>query len=363
MTAARLVARTIRGIEPVVAEEIRCGGLGRVEHLGHREVWFRCAAPGPAVLGLRCADDVFLVGATVTGIGRSRADLRLLARAAGELPVRPLLALRRRCGGAAAPGSVDVSASFLGRRNYTRYDIEDAVGEPLAAGTGLPYRSRRGGVAPPPGGLSWRVTVADDRAVLALRIGARPAHRRDYRRISRPGSLHPPLAGALVRLARPVNGARLLDPFCGAGTIPIEAALTEHTLSIVGYDRDPAAVAAATANGAGTGVGWAVADAGRLPVPTGTVDMVVSNPPWNRQVPPSGTLARNPRWFWRELRRVLRPDGTTVLLLPDPDRHLAEAARAGLVPRERRPVSLSGTHPEIVRLEPVRPPRECPPEF
>ncbi len=351
MTAARLVARTVRGIESVLADEIQRRGLGRVEQMGHREVWFRCADPGPAVLDLRCADDVFLVGATVDGIGRSRADLRLLAKAAETMPVEPLLAMRNRCGGPRPASILDVSASFLGSRNYSRYDLEEAVGEPLAKAVGLPYRRRRGGVAPPPDGLSWRVTVAGDRALVALRIGGRPLHRRPYRLVSWPGSLHPPVAAALVQLASPRHGARLLDPCCGAGTIPIEAALSGHALSVLGSDVNPATVGSATANGAGTAVGWAVADSGRLPMPAGAVDLVVSNPPWNRQVTPSGILARQPWRFWHELRRVLTPAGRAVLLLPEADARLADAAAAGLVLRDRRPISLSGAHPEIITLE------------
>ncbi|GAA3772272.1 methyltransferase domain-containing protein [Plantactinospora mayteni] len=351
MTTARLVARTVRGIEPVVAEEIRTRGLGRVSAVGHREVWFDSTDPGPEVLELRCADDVFLVGTVVYGIGRSRANLRLLGKAAAALPVRELLTARRRCGGQQRPASgVDVSASFLGRRNYTRFDLEDAVGEPLAAALGLPYHSRRGGLAPPPGGLSWRVTVVDDRALVALRIADRPLHRRAYRRVSRPGSLHPPVAAALVRLAGPRDGDLLLDPCCGAGTIPVEASLSGGALSIVGGDIDRAVVAIAAGNGGDAPVGWMVADAGRIPLPDGVVDLMVTNPPWNRQVPFAGILARRQRRFWAELRRVLRTGGRAVLLVSDVDGELPAADAAGLTVRNRRPISLSGAHPEIVVL-------------
>ncbi|MGI5147630.1 TRM11 family SAM-dependent methyltransferase [Plantactinospora sp. CA-294935] len=368
MTAARLVARTVRGIEPVVADEITTLGVGRVSAVAHREVWFDCLDPGPEVLELRCADDVFLVGAVVYGIGRSRADCRILGKAATALPLRELLAGWRRCradrrppgmdrsaplSGMDAPApfsGIDVSASFLGRRNFTRFDLEDAVGEPIAAALGLPYHSRRDGVAPPPGGLSWRVTLVDDRALVALRIADRPLHRRAYRRMSRPGSLHPPVAAALVRLAGPRDGDLLLDPCCGAGTVPVEATRSGRELSVVGSDIDRAVVAIAAGNGGDAPIGWVVADAGRIPLPDGAVDLVVTNPPWDRQVPFAGTLARRQRRFWTELRRVLRPAGRAVLLASDVDGQSPDAGRAGLTVRERHPISLSGTHPEIVIL-------------
>ncbi|OLF15222.1 RNA methyltransferase [Actinophytocola xanthii] len=327
------MARTVRGVEFVVVEEIHDLGLGRVVHVGHREVWFDCPDPGPALLGLRCVDDLFLLAATAEGLGRGR-DLRPLAKAAAAVDVPALLALRRHVAGVSQVDTVDVSASFLGRRAFTRYDLEDAVGEPLAAATGLSYRSRRVGVPPP--GLSWRVTVADDRAVLALRLARRPLHRRAYRRVTRPGSLHPPLAAAMLRLAGPLEGRRLLDPCCGVGTIPLEAGAAPDAL--VATDHDPAAVAAARANGLSSA---GLADAGRLPVGSGAVDVVVSNPPWNRQVPAGGLLARRPDRFWRELRRVLRPGGRAVLLLP-------ADLRPGLPVLARHPVSLSGRHPEVL---------------
>ncbi len=246
--------------------------------------------------------------------------------------------------------SVDVSASFLGRRNYNRYDLEDAVGQPLAAAAGLSYFSRRSGVAPPVGGMSWRLTVDGDRALLALRIGPGPLHRRSYRQFTRPGSVHPPLAAALVRLARPYDGARLLDPCCGVGTIPIEAA--DQEMSIIGSDRDTDAIAAAKANGEGTSISWMTADAGSLPVTSGSVDLVVTNPPWGRQVPAAGLLARHPNRFWQELRRVLTPDGRAVVLLTDADPRLLDAKKSGLTTHHRRPISLFGAHPEIVVLRP-----------
>jgi tRNA (guanine6-N2)-methyltransferase len=235
-----------------------------------------------------------------------------------------------------------VSASALGRRAFNRYDLEDAAGAVLARRLGLPYRSRRGGARPPDGGLSWRVTVVDDRATVALRIPARPLHRRSYKLASVPGTLHPPLAAAMLRLAG--SGEVLLDPCCGAGTIAIEAARAGTTARVLGSDADPAALAASVGNGRGSGVTWALADAGALPVADGAVDRVVVNPPWARQVRPRGRLAAGPEQLWREVRRVLAPAGRVVALLPEP------VVPTGLVVERLLPVSLFGAHPVVAVL-------------
>jgi hypothetical protein len=63
-------------VTATVAEEIVACGVRMIEHKGHREVWLRHTGSGQRVLDLRCADDVFLVGASVSGVGRLRPACR-----------------------------------------------------------------------------------------------------------------------------------------------------------------------------------------------------------------------------------------------------------------------------------------------
>lgn len=354
--AVPLLARTVRGIEPLLRAEIHRSGAGTVRRSRHREVWFTAPDPGLALRELRTADDVLLLAAVVDGVGRAKAALPRLGRAASAVDARALLALRER---APEPTGLDVSASFLGRRAYTRFDLEDTVGAELSALLRLPYHSRRYGAAPPPGTASWRVTVEDDEAVIALRVAERPLHRRPYKTGSVPGTLHPPVAAAMARLAR-LDGARLvLDPCGGAGTTLVEArALAPHA-RYVGLDHSPRAALVATANSGpvtgeradpGRAIAWAVGDAGRIPLPGGVVDRVIVNPPWGRQVPPSGLLRGDDGLLWRELARVLAPGGLVVALLHDAPEQLRLASANGLRAERTVEVSLSGLHPVIAVL-------------
>ncbi|MEW1842270.1 RNA methyltransferase [Nonomuraea angiospora] len=335
------VARAVHGIEPLVATEIRRSRLGVVRGVRHREVWFE-AAPGADLTGLRTADDVLLAAAVVDGIGHGRSALRRLALAARSVDL----------GGLTGSG-VEVSASFVGRRNYTRFEIEDAVGAELARPLRLPYHSRRDGARPPREAMSWRVTIEGDRALIALRLAERPLHRRAYKTDSIRGTLHPPVAAAMAALARLGGAGTVLDPCCGAGTTLIEARALAPGARLLGFDHDPAALRAATANaraggdsgasGGAAAFGWGVADGGRIPVAGGSVDRVLVNPPWGRQVPPRGLLARDLGPLWREVRRVLTGDGLAVALVHD-------GIPRGFALEEAVRVSLSGRHPVIAVL-------------
>ncbi|MFC4006427.1 TRM11 family SAM-dependent methyltransferase [Nonomuraea purpurea] len=339
------VARAVHGIEPLVATEIRRSGLGVVRGVRHREVWFETARPEADLLGLRTADDVLLAAAVVDGIGHGRSALRRLSAAARTLDVGAL---------ARTGNGVEVSASFVGRRNYTRFEIEDAVGVEPARPLRLPYHSRRDGRRPPAGAMAWRVTIEDDRAVIALRLAERPLHRRAYKSASVRGTLHPPVAAAMAELARLPGAGTVLDPCCGAGTTLIEAAASAPRARLLGFDHDPAAVHAATVNARTAmergrtpcppGVGrFGVADGGRIPVAGGSADRVLVNPPWGRQVPPRGLLAGGLGPLWREVRRVVAADGLVVALVHD-------GIPRGFAVEEAIRVSLSGQHPVLAVL-------------
>jgi 23S rRNA G2445 N2-methylase RlmL len=343
--ADRLLVRTVRGIELIAAREVRERLAVSCTELGHREVRFR-AGLTPTLLDLRTVDDAFLILREGPPTGPRRADLSRLRRAASAVDLGEAV---RRLGPirSVAGGVFDVSGSFLGHRNYSRYEIEDAVGEVLRAGSGRRYVSRR--AEPPPStGLSIRVHLTSDRTTIAVRIAARPLHRRPYRVVSLPGALHPPLANALVRIADPPRNAVVLDPFCGTGTIPIEAQLTLEGSRVNGADIDPAGVAAAHENAAAAGVaiGLVIADAGRLPFAAESVDALVTNPPWGARVQLGGVLRSGFTPFWSELARILRsPARVAVLAGHD------IAVPPAFAIADRFPLRLAGARAEVLLID------------
>lgn len=70
-----------------------------------------------------------------------------------------------------------------------------------------------------------RVTIMKDEVTIGLDTSGESLHRRGYRKLASKAPITETLAAALIMLT-PWNKDRILvDPFCGSGTIPIEAAL------------------------------------------------------------------------------------------------------------------------------------------
>lgn len=70
-----------------------------------------------------------------------------------------------------------------------------------------------------------RVTILKDEVTISIDTSGESLHRRGYRKLASKAPITETLAAALIMLT-PWNKDRLLvDPFCGSGTIPIEAAM------------------------------------------------------------------------------------------------------------------------------------------
>ena len=67
--------------------------------------------------------------------------------------------------------------------------------------------------------------ILDDKVSIMLDTSGTPLFKRGYRTESGIAPIRETLAAALVNISRPRENVRLWDPFCGSGTIAVEAAL------------------------------------------------------------------------------------------------------------------------------------------
>ena len=68
-------------------------------------------------------------------------------------------------------------------------------------------------------------TILNDQVTLSLDTSGPGLHKRGYRAIGNDAPLHETLAAGMIQLTRYRGREFVWDPFCGSGTIPIEAAL------------------------------------------------------------------------------------------------------------------------------------------
>ena len=75
------------------------------------------------------------------------------------------------------------------------------------------------------------VSILKDRVTLAIDTTGVGLHKRGYRKLTGTAPLRETLAAALVQLSYWRSGRPFLDPFCGTGTIPIEATLIARNMA------------------------------------------------------------------------------------------------------------------------------------
>lgn len=225
--------------------------------------------------------------------------------------------------------------------------IKAAVGDALGAAYGMERLPETGAE------YQIRFFVFKDEMELYLDTSGQALHKRGYRALGVAAPLRETLAAGMVLLSRYRGKDPFRDPFCGSGTIPIEAALIaknrapglnrrysaqswawlpqqvwtqEQTRAkdlefggkydILGSDLDPKAVQLARENAAKAGlsdlVRFDVADA-RTFAPQGLRGRVVTNPPYGERLSDLQEAESLYRDFGRAWRKV--PDGWSLTLL------------------------------------------------
>lgn len=188
------------------------------------------------------------------------------------------------------------------------------------------------------------------------RIGPRPLATRAWRVCNMPGALNGPAAAALIALAAPTAGARLLNIGCGSGSLLIEALQQQHLLQAVGCDTDQAARRCAEQNLAAAGLTARAAledwDATRLPLADQSLDAVVGDLPFGHLV---GSHDENVVLYpqlLREAGRVTRKNGRAVLLSHEVKlmQQLLEDHPAWRLDQELR-IDVGGLRPRIFVLQ------------
>ncbi len=301
---------TLFGLEGIVADELRFGGKltdvraenGRVLFSGDEDtlIW--------ANMNLRCAERVLI------RLAAFRADtFDQLFEGVKAIPWEDFLPVD-----AAFP----VKGHALDSKLHSVPDCQKIIKKAIVTRLDGHY------------GVSWfeekgvrcqvQFSIMHDMAEIYLDTSGSGLHKRGYRANANAAPLRETLAAAMVKLARWRGRDALIDPFCGSGTIAIEAAMialnrapglmrtydaekwswvgdarwkaareqaiaavrTDLTLDMCGSDIDPACVVLAQENAKKAGVGHFIrfeqADAAKRVYPQSGV--LFANPPYGERL-------------------------------------------------------------------------------
>jgi len=137
-----------------------------------------------------------------------------------------------------------------------------------------------------------------------------------YRKAAIPASINPVTAASIMRLCRPYmrEDARVLDPFCGSGTMLIEREKILPVQSLVGVDISASAIKAACANRKASGQRIALIQGDALQFGASHYDEVISNMPFGIRV--SGHTQNEKLYaaFVKRLENLLDDGGYAFLL-------------------------------------------------
>jgi putative N6-adenine-specific DNA methylase len=356
----KLFAVCAPGLEPFLAREMKAlslkvaasddsGGVafdGDLPDVYRANLWLRTASRVQAQVGMDFMADSFVQ----------------LHQKAAQLPWERYL----------VPGQVvDVHVTSQHSRLSMKRDIarhvEDAISErlkilpsppaPLPRGEGSPP-SPRGGWAGGEGGFTQLILIRidHDRCTARVDSSGEHLHRRGYKLAVAKAPLRETLAAGMLLASGWDGHSPLLDPFCGSGTIPIEAALLGLGVApgarrrfqfeqwpgfdghawqemlraadsqrgsslpkIVASDRDAGAIEMSTANAERAGVGEFIQFSHRAVSSIEPIEgrgWVVTNPPYGERVS-EGKDLRNLYARFGDVVRAQCPGWRVALLCND----------------------------------------------
>jgi 23S rRNA G2445 N2-methylase RlmL len=312
-----LYAMVHGGLEPVAADELTRDLGGDVKKTARGIVVFRVDELTPDVLKLRTTEDIFLLAWGSDTLAYDTSDLDTIRKWTAKKPDWPALfklhhLLRPKKKGRP---TFNLICQMQGEHGYRRADAREAFTAGLEGVIphGWQFSNENAW-------LEIWLTIHGRAAVCGVRLSDRTMRHRTYKLEHIAASLRPTVAASMIRLAGIGPGMTVLDPMCGAGTILAETAEVARRrrgdpVTILGGDLDPNAVFVAGQNLQNIG-GIPVArwDSTRLPLATASVDRIICNPPFGKQLSSPTEIEGLYEAAAREWNRVLRPGGRAVLL-------------------------------------------------
>lgn len=244
-----------------------------------------------------------------------------------------------------------VTCQRIGEHAFTSVQVQKYAGQALVEKYGRKVSLK-----------SFDVNIVCDvigsKCYVGIQLTRESLHKRFERPFNHPAAIKAPLAYGMLRIAGVEDGDVLLDPFCGGGTIPIEAAqVWDSRITIYGSDVNSRFLEGARRNAEAAGVekhvSLRIADARRLEdYYDSTIDRVVTNPPYGVRMGREKNLRETYFRFLNSASKIVKPDGsiTVISLKATAFRSIVFKTKKFKLVHERV-VETGGLYPHIFVLE------------
>lgn len=238
-----------------------------------------------------------------------------------------------------------VNSSRSGKHTYSRFDLSAAAVRGILK-QALPWRMG----TPDHHKLEFRLDLSGEQGLFSLRLTSQTFRFRGSHRKFSKASLRPTVAHSLIWISKPQKDECFMDPFCGSGTILAERVFYPSQ-TVIGGDISEKTVSLAKQNiPSGQRCEIRRWDATSLPVDKSSVNTVVTNLPFGKQILNPDEIALLYLKFLMELRRVLVSDGRAYLLTDKIENLNRAVDKTGFRNKLLFQLSLKGLHPWVVQL-------------
>ncbi len=302
--------RTAAGLEHIFVQELEAKLSSNVLDIKHKSVFFELNEnninESQLTTCLKTADDIYKFIGNCDGIDNTKLSTENIIKYFEQNVLPELESI--------SSNAFRITVSFLGTRNFNRFYIENLLNSILEIKTKAYILSNEKGEKWKESEKRIRIHIEDNKAYFGIGLQDKPLHRRKWRENSYTAQLHPPLAAAMVFIANTPKGAKIIDPFCGSGTILVESALQNNTSQHIGFDIEKNAIQIANENSnlAQTNIEFHNEEFFKSYKSFGNY-FIITNPPWGEKhmIDPKGE-----NLFFQKLIDVIAQSQQAVILIP-----------------------------------------------
>ncbi|SHE51277.1 23S rRNA G2445 N2-methylase RlmL [Seinonella peptonophila] len=328
-------ASVLPGLEMILVDEIsKKINPVKIVNVNRGKVFFYTNQSTKVLFTLRTANDLFQV-IDQTEIGSHKKHLLDVEKWVSNLD----FSLFR------GEKTFRVNASRKGKQTYSRFDLADA------AMKGIQKKNPRWKIgAPENHQIEFRLDLENELATFSLRLTKADFRFRTKKRDFMPAALLPTVAHAMVWLSQPQSTDLVVDPCCGSGTLLAER-LDYPVRQMFGGDISTKSIQVARRNLGNRKVKLSVWDIRKLPLVEGSIDTIISNLPFGKQIETREKMEEFLRKAMIEMSRVLKAGGKAILLTTNPEQILLLAKSLSLSCDQTYLLSLKGLLPTLVVLK------------